>query len=133
MGCMPRRLRNHLCENMKRATLALTFVVGLGLATGPASAATRFTYRYPVVGHSGMANTHSGYPAADIIADCGLEVVSPVDGVVLEISRVDRWAQGIHNGSTRGGKFVSIKGADGVRYYGSHLRSVAKAITVGDS
>lgn len=119
---------------MKRAVLALALVVGLaGVTPELAAARTRFTYRYPVIGHSSYAGvgSHSDYPAADIIANCGLPVVSPVDGVVLEVSRVDLWAQGIRNRSTRGGKFVSIKGVDGVRYYGSHLSVVLKGIKAG--
>jgi len=113
---------------MVAATIA---IVGAGMATGPAAAATRFTYVFPVVGHSGFAHKHHGYPATDIIAACGLRVVSPVDGVVLELSRVDRWDPKVNDGATRGGKFVSIEGVDGVRYYGSHLSKVAKGLKPG--
>lgn len=97
----------------------------VAMTATPVAAGTRFTYRFPVIGHSsfGPVGSHSDYPAADIIANCGLPVVSPVDGVVLEVSRVDLWAQGIRNRSTRGGLFVSIKGADGVRYYARTCRS----------
>ena len=84
------------------------------------------------MGHSGYAHKHHGYPATDIIAACGLPVVSPVDGVVLELSRVDRWDPKVNDGATRGGKFVSIKGVDGVRYYGSHMSKVAKGLKPGD-
>lgn len=113
---------------MVAATLA---IIGAGLLSGPAAAATRFTYVFPVVGHSGYAHKHHGYPATDIIAACGLPVVSPVDGVVLELSRVDNWDPNVNDGATRGGKFVSIKGVDGVRYYGSHLSKVAKGLKPG--
>ncbi len=106
-------------------------VASMALGTGSAAARTRFTYVFPVVGHSGYAHKHHGYPASDIIAACGLPVVSPVDGVVLELSRVDRWDRKVNDGATRGGKFVSIKGVDGVRYYGSHLSKVAKGLKPG--
>lgn len=109
----------------------ITLVIAAGFfQSAPAEAATRYRYVYPVVGHSGYSHGHSGYPASDIIADCG-PVVSPVDGVVLELSRRDLWAQGIRSGATRGGKFVSIKGDDGVRYYGSHLSKVKRGLKAG--
>jgi murein DD-endopeptidase MepM/ murein hydrolase activator NlpD len=104
---------------------------GLGSDAGDAAAASRFKYVFPVVGHAGYARRHHDYPATDIIADCGLRVVSAVDGVVLEVSRVDLFNQGVRNGSTRGGKFVTIRGDDGVRYYGSHMLSVARGIKPG--
>lgn len=113
------------------ATLAVAILAGTVLSPAPTVAATRFDYVFPVVGRSGYARTHSGYPASDIIAACGLPVVSPVDGVVLEVNRVDYWNQGIKNRTTRGGKFVSIRGDDGVRYYGSHLSLVTRGIKAG--
>jgi murein DD-endopeptidase MepM/ murein hydrolase activator NlpD len=109
---------------------AVLAIAGVVIGGVPVSA-SRFTYVFPVVGHSGYAHKHHGYPASDIIADCGLPVVSPVDGVVLELSRVDLWDPKVNDGSTRGGKFVSIKGVDGVRYYGSHMSKVSKAIKPG--
>ena len=106
-------------------------IAGVVLGTGPVAAASTYTYVFPVVGHSGYAHKHHGYPASDIIAACGLPVVSPVDGVVLELSRVDKWDPKVNDGATRGGLFVSIKGVDGVRYYGSHLSKVARGLRPG--
>ncbi len=106
-------------------------IAGVVLGSGPVAAATSYTYVFPVVGHSGYAHKHHGYPASDIIAACGLPVVSPVDGVVLELSRVDKWDPKVNDGATRGGKFVSIMGLDGVRYYGSHLSKVARGLMPG--
>jgi murein DD-endopeptidase MepM/ murein hydrolase activator NlpD len=115
-----------------RASVALALVLGLSaLAAGPATGKTRFTYVFPVVGHSGYAHKHSEYPASDIIAACGLPVVAAVDGVVLEVSRDDPWSRGIKSGATRGGLFVSIRGDDGVRYYGSHMSKVKRGIEAG--
>lgn len=130
------RRRSGLTALNRHLRLAWTAAAALAIATGvlvsaPAEGASRYEYVFPVLGRAGYAHRHSGYPASDIIAKCGLPVVSPVDGVVLEVSRVDRWSRGVRNGSTRGGKFVSIKGADGVRYYGSHLSVVKRGIRAG--
>lgn len=114
------------------SVVAVTLAIAAGaLASTPAEAASRYEYVFPVLGRSGYAHRHSGYPASDIIAKCGLAVVSPVDGIVLEVSRGDPWSRGVRSGSTRGGKFVSIKGTDGVRYYGSHLEVVKRGIRAG--
>ena len=37
----------------------------------------------------------------------------------------------MNDGATRGGKFVSIEGVDGVRYYGAHLSKVAMGLKPG--
>jgi murein DD-endopeptidase MepM/ murein hydrolase activator NlpD len=90
------------------------------------------TYVFPVDGHASFGGTHSGYPATDIFADCGTPVVAVTAGAVLEVSRVDRYepdgVQGPHNG----GLSVSVLGDDGVRYYGSHLSSLARGLDAGD-
>jgi murein DD-endopeptidase MepM/ murein hydrolase activator NlpD len=94
------------------------------------TAATR--YVFPVacerVHYSG---SHHDYPAADMFARTGCPFVSPVDGVVDEVSRTDRWQPGSDRAADRGGRSVSIVGADGVRYYGSHLSAVAHGIRRG--
>jgi peptidoglycan LD-endopeptidase LytH len=73
----------------------------------------------------------SGYPATDIFTDRGCAFVAPTDGVVDEVSRVDRWDPTRDHGSDRGGLSVSIIGIDGVRYYGSHLQSIGPGISHG--
>ena len=118
-------------RTLATVTAAALAIAGVVLGSGSVAAASAYTYVFPVVGHSGYAHKHHGYPASDIIAACGLPVVSPVDGVVLELSRVDHWDPKVNDGATRGGLFVSIKGVDGVRYYGSHLSAVAKGIKPG--
>ena len=46
------------------------------------------------------------------------------DGVVLEVSRVDRFDPfSGRRVASKGGLSVSMRGDDGVRYYGSHLTS----------
>ena len=83
---------------------------------------------FPVRGcRVSYGHSHSYYPATDIFTDPGCAFVAATDGVVDEVSRVDRWDPT----SDRGGLSVSIIGIDGVRYYGSHLQSIAPGITHG--
>jgi len=89
-------------------------------------------YVFPVRGCSSSPSTsHHDYPASDIFTQRGCRFVAVVRGVVDEVSRHDRWDPSVDSGATRGGRFVSIIGDDGVRYYGSHLRRVAKGIKPG--
>jgi len=118
---------------MKRAMLlllALFFSVSSGTA-----GASELSHTFPVPESPeckiSYSRYHHDYPAADIFTKNGCAFVAPVDGVVTEVSRIDTWSGRENLGSTRGGKFVAILGDDGVRYYGSHLRSVAKGIKVG--
>jgi murein DD-endopeptidase MepM/ murein hydrolase activator NlpD len=74
---------------------------------------------------------HHDYPATDVFADCDTTFRSPVDGVVLEVSRRDIWDPSVDDPSTRGGLSVSLLGTDGVRYYGSHLQRIPTAVRVG--
>jgi murein DD-endopeptidase MepM/ murein hydrolase activator NlpD len=87
---------------------------------------------FPVDGPTDYGAAHHDYPAVDVFADCGARVRAPVDGTVLEVGRVDRWTAVTDRGRQRGGKFVSVEGADGVRYYGSHLSSVRRGLGSGD-
>jgi murein DD-endopeptidase MepM/ murein hydrolase activator NlpD len=108
----------------------LLSILVLPLLLEPSSATT--SYLFPIEGcKSKYSRYHHDYPAADIFTKAGCAFIAPVDGVVTEVSRVDTWSGRENLGSTRGGKFVAIVGSDGVRYYGSHLRSVAKGIEPG--
>ncbi len=80
---------------------------------------------------AGWGPGHSGYPATDIFSACGAELVSPVDGAVLEVRTVDGWDPAVDNPATRGGRSVSIRGDDGVRYYLAHLDEVDPALIPG--
>lgn len=77
------------------------------------------------------ARAHHDYAATDILAKKGCKFVSPVNGVVDEVNRVDNWSGKTNLGIDRGGLYVSIIGDDGVRYYGSHLSSVVASIQPG--
>jgi murein DD-endopeptidase MepM/ murein hydrolase activator NlpD len=78
------------------------------------------------------SDAHHDYPAADIFAPAGTTVVAVTDGVVDELRRLDPWDAAADDPATRGGRFVSIVGDDGVRYYCSHLESVARGLRAGD-
>lgn len=109
-------------------------VVGLAgwlLALHPAPFTGPVHRHFPVTGHPSYTRFHHDYPATDIFDACGERVLSPVDGRVLEVSRVDTWRPATDRGAVRGGRSVSIRGADGVRYYGSHLARVRDDIAPG--
>ena len=103
----------------------------LGLGTVSAKAAD-FTYRFPVADCTvKYARTHHDYPATDILAKKGCSFVAPIDGVVEDVNFKDIWSSKRNKGKYRGGLSVSIIGIDGVRYYGSHLISIADGIMPG--
>lgn len=70
-------------------------------------------------------------PKTTIWAKEGCAFVAPVDGVVDEVNTENRWSPATDAGPDREGKFVTIIGADGVRYLGGHLDSVAKGVKPG--
>jgi peptidoglycan LD-endopeptidase LytH len=101
-------------------------------ATTTSRAAVAPRHAFPLRGcRSSYAHGHHDYPATDIFAPRGCTVVAPVSGVVDEVSAADRWDAGSDRGADRGGLSVSIVGVDGVRYYGSHLSSIAAGVARG--
>lgn len=97
-----------------------------------ASAQAAPVYQFPVAGcEVNYARAHHDYAATDILAKAGCKFVAPIDGLVDEVNRVDLWKSPPNNGIDRGGLSVSIIGLDGVRYYGSHLRSIPASIQPG--
>ena len=102
----------------------------------PVSAHAAPVYVFPVADCKvNYARAHHDYAATDILAKAGCKFVAPIDGVVDEVSRTDKWSGKTNLGIARGGLYVSIIGTDGVRYYGSHLlkRSIPKEIQPGVS
>jgi murein DD-endopeptidase MepM/ murein hydrolase activator NlpD len=98
----------------------------------PTTAPAGLKYVFPVkASNVAFHPTHSKYPATDIFADCGKPAVATINGVVLEVSRTDRYVKGAPDGPLNGGLSVSILGDDGVRYYGSHLSKIQSGITAG--
>jgi murein DD-endopeptidase MepM/ murein hydrolase activator NlpD len=98
----------------------------------PAAATPAVRYAFPVpAARVSYGHVHALYPATDIMARCGSPVVSPADGVVAEVSRVDWFIRSRPDGAAKGGLFVSITGGDGVRYYSAHLSAVAPGLAPG--
>lgn len=111
-------------------------VSGQGLLAAASAQASppvqrRVGYAFPVVGSVSYGRSHALYPATDIFAPCGRRVLSPVDGTLLEVNRVDRFVKSRPKGAWRGGLFISIRGDDGVRHYGSHLRAIVRGLEPG--
>jgi murein DD-endopeptidase MepM/ murein hydrolase activator NlpD len=99
-------------------------------SVAPAQAAP--FYVFPVTGcEVNYAKAHHDYAATDILAKAGCKFVAPSNGVVDEVNRIDTWSGKTNLGVDRGGLYVSIVGEDGVRYYGSHLRSIPASIQPG--
>jgi murein DD-endopeptidase MepM/ murein hydrolase activator NlpD len=103
-------------------------------ATPGGSAAARpkaAGYAFPVRAKARFSRAHHDYPAADVFAKCGSVVVAPASGTVVEVSRTDEWSSRTDDGAERGGLSFALAGADGVRYYGSHLSSIDASIVPG--
>jgi murein DD-endopeptidase MepM/ murein hydrolase activator NlpD len=101
------------------------FIVTVVLLSGffaPVTAQAAPMYVFPVADCTvNYARAHHDYAATDILAKAGCKFVAPIDGVIDEVNRTDRWSGKTNLGIDRGGLYVSIIGTDGVRYYGSHL------------
>jgi murein DD-endopeptidase MepM/ murein hydrolase activator NlpD len=114
---------------MKLKALAVAIVISATTFT-PAQAAP--VYLFPIAGcEANYARAHHDYAATDILTKAGCRFVAPIDGVVDEVNRTDLWKGKTNLGIDRGGLYVSIIGVDGVRYYGSHLRSIPLSIQPG--
>jgi len=114
----------------KRAIVAALLIA----LTPMSSASAAPVYLFPVAGCvANYARAHHDYAATDILTKAGCKFIAPIDGVVDEVNRVDTWKSPPNLGITRGGLSVSIIGVDGVRYYGSHLRSIPASIQPGVS
>ena len=108
------------------------FWIALVVATAPIPAKAAPIYTFPVKDCVvKFSQAHHDYAATDILAKRGCIFVAPISGVIDEVSRIDRWSGKTNLGVERGGLSVSLIGDDGVRYYGSHLISVAKSIEPG--
>ncbi|MEY5030148.1 MAG: hypothetical protein RLZZ334_95 [Actinomycetota bacterium] len=113
-----------------KAFLVAVFITATTLT--PAQAAP--VYVFPIAGcEANYARAHHDYAATDILTKAGCRFVAPIDGVVDEVNRTDLWKGKTNLGIDRGGLYVSIIGVDGVRYYGSHLRSIPLSIQPGVS
>ncbi len=100
----------------------------------PTTLPTTTPYVVPVanVSGAGWGDTHATYPATDIFLDCGADIVSPVNGTVLEGRRVNAWDPAVDNPATRGGRSIAVRGDDGVRYYMAHFETIVEPLAPGD-
>ena len=113
---------------LRRVSVIIIGILTVGFT--PAVAAP--IYVFPVADCKvNYARAHHDYPATDILAKQGCKFVSPIDGVVEEVNRTDLWSGKTNLGIDRGGLYVSVIGTDGVRYYGSHLRTIVQSIEPG--
>ena len=112
-------------------TIAPTTSIAPGTTAPEPDGSTPYIVPLRDVAAAGWGRDHSGYPATDIFAACGAEIVSPVQGVLLEVRTVDSWDPAVDDPASRGGRSVSVLGDDGVRYYVSHLDEVGAALVVG--
>lgn len=97
----------------------------------PAPVSPAYTFPIRPAGSASYGRTHHDYPATDVFAPCGTDYLAPVGGTVHEVNGVDRWDPANDSGATRGGRYVSVVGDDGVRYYASHLASVESGLRPG--
>ena len=111
--------------------VSASLIVVLALIQTPQAQAAPI-YLFPVAGcEVNYAHAHHDYAATDILAKKGCKFVAPINGVVDEVNRTDLWSGKTNLGIDRGGLYVSIIGEDGVRYYGSHLRTIPASIEPG--
>ena len=114
--------------NLRRISTLLSLLMLIPMSS--ASAAP--IYVFPVAGcEVNYSRAHHDYAATDILSKAGCKFVAPINGVVDEVNRTDTWSGKTNLGIDRGGLYVSIIGEDGVRYYGSHLRSIPASIQSG--
>ena len=104
--------------------------------TDPPTATTiLFSYFFPIqppgVANFAEGTSSHGYPATDIFAPIGAKFIAVTDGKVDFVSYKDTWDPVHDDPATRGGLSVAFIGDDGVRYYGSHLSTIANGIKPG--
>ncbi len=119
-----------MLERLLAGVAALLLSVPVPASSGSATVSP-VDRAFPVTGSVSYGRAHHDYPATDVFAACGRRVVSPVDGRVLELRRRDRWDPSSDRGGDRGGKFVSIRGRDGARYYLSHFSGIRREVHRG--
>ena len=116
--------------NVRRVALLATVLMLVPINSAHAAP----IYVFPVADCTvNYAHAHHDYAATDILAKKGCKFVAPINGVVDEVNRTDLWSGKTNLGIDRGGLYVSIIGEDGVRYYGSHLRTIPASIAPGVS
>ncbi|MEI7887255.1 MAG: M23 family metallopeptidase [Actinomycetes bacterium] len=111
---------------------AATTTVSVGKSKASHAATTDYAFPISPATSAKYGRSHHDYPAADIFATCGTDVVAPHAGVIQDVSYVDSWSSKSNTAESRGGLSFSIVGDDGVRYYGSHLRELDPFVQPGN-
>ncbi len=94
--------------------------------------ATPPRYFFPVQNADcGYGPDHHTYPATDIFCPTGSTLVATTSGIIDWITRTDNWDPATNLPDDRGGLSLAIIGDDGLRYYGSHMESIAPELEVG--
>lgn len=98
-----------------------------------AQAAAMPQYFFPVqpIDIATYGPCHHDYPASDIFVPKGTSFVAVTDGIVDAVTYEDEWSPQDDDPAVRGGLSVALVGSDGIRYYGSHLASIADGIAPG--
>lgn len=104
-----------------------------GHAAAAQQAVSAATYAFPIEPASSAkpSSSHHDYPASDIFAPCGSNIVATTTGSIQEITLIDNWSSKNDLPELRGGLSYSLVGDDGVRYYGSHLQTINASIRPG--
>ena len=117
---------------IKSALFIAIAVLATSALSGITTANAAPIYVFPIVGCKvTYAHSHHDYQATDIQAKAGCKYVAPIGGTITEVSTKDKWSYKTNLGQDRGGLSVTLVGDDGVRYYGSHFKSIEPGITPG--
>ena len=112
------------------SVLVLLLAVAAGVHAAP-GATPRYVFPVQPPEVTSYGRYHHDYPAADIFAPLNTHFVAVTAGIIDAVSYEDQWNYRTDDPALRGGRFVSLVGDDGVRYYGSHLAAVMPNLIPG--
>jgi murein DD-endopeptidase MepM/ murein hydrolase activator NlpD len=88
-------------------------------------------YTFPVKGSSSFSRYRPGFPAIDVYAPCGTDVVAPAGAQIKSLVRKDAWSSANDTAQTRPGVQVTLIGPGNVRYVFTHLETVPYSVQAG--
>ncbi len=103
----------------------------IALFCSPVHAEIHYTFPVQPSGSASFSRGGHRYPGIDIFCKKGAVFVSPVSGTVEDAQKEDIWDRNVNGPENKGGRWVSVAGDDGYRYYGSHLERIADGIYIG--
>jgi peptidoglycan LD-endopeptidase LytH len=126
------RRQDGLLQTNKKV-LSLFGLICISACVSWISHGSELEYSFPVQPVDEIAFSKGGhhYRGIDIFGKRGTIFVAPVSGVIEAIQRNDEWNKKTNDPEKKGGRWVSLLGDDGIRYYGSHLESVSDQVCVG--